>query len=126
MSSCRLTTFTGSLDLGAAERDAPLPVHHDLVAGTNDEHIPHDQLGRVNRSLLPFSDDGRLGAHQQRDPVERALGAAFLHHAHHHIHQHQARRDDRVARAPHQNQNKANRKQDLLIKVKAFWRRIWR
>jgi hypothetical protein len=86
-------------------------VDHDLVARADRQQIADDQLLGRQRICLTIADDGGGGPGQQRDLVERALGADLLHHADQDVERDHAGRYQRVERAAEQGQRDAETEQ---------------
>ena len=61
-----------------AEQDT---IDRDLIAGLEGHDVALHQLGRIDGLLLPVAQHVHLGAREERDAIELALGAHFLRHA---------------------------------------------
>jgi hypothetical protein len=58
-------------------------IEHDLIAGTDLQHIAYDELFGRHVARCALAHDCRVGPREQRDPIEGAFGADFLYrHSH--------------------------------------------
>jgi len=111
------------------------PVDHDLVAGADHEHVADDEVHGGGRALPAVADYRRLGACQQGDVVERALGTDLLDDAHEHVERDHAGRDEGIGRATEQDEREAEQGEahvdegedvladDLPVGAPGRWRR---
>ena len=89
-------------------------VDHQLVAGPGLQHVAlHDVLG-ADGPRGAVADHRGLGAGQQGDAVQGALGAHLLHQADQHIDQHHAHRDQRVGVPSQGDQRNAQHVEDVV------------
>ena len=92
-------------------------VDHDLVAGVHDQQVTEDDLGRVHLALHPVAYDRRMRACQDRDAVERTLGAHLLEQADDGVGEDDADSDERVEVAAERDQRDAEAEEQDVDEV---------
>ncbi len=87
-----------------------LAIHHDLVAGFDLEQIADHDLGGIDGLFLAVAHHPGRGAGEQSDLIEGALGANFLDEADDDVDHDHAHGDDRIGRAPEEDQGQPQEK----------------